>query len=141
MKGYRRSSLLLLTIIVFSISDGQPKAQKLDIVKSFLGKWVSTKTEDGIKMELNIKTGGNPSELIVRQTTMGLKKGNEPSIFKRKYKIINDTLLSIRVSAYDSYKMKFKFNSGFQSLHFYPNENKLHESIPLIFLFEFRRAE
>lgn len=122
--------------LIWSVAAHSAKAQRIEIDQPFYGTWVSWNKSLMIKMELIIKRGREG--LDVEEKTFDAKNGKRTSRNLR-YRILNDSCLEVAYNHSTPSKMKYRFSVDRNHLRFLSPDSALHESIPIIFIFEFRR--
>ena len=130
MQGLRNHKifiLVLLSLVCAKYNYGQEHS------KSINGTWTGTDVSYKSVMKLRINTVDSSFSEIVSD----LKSKKINSIYKAKFYTLNDSvLILIKNKSVTSHKFRLMSDG---TLKFYAMTNKLKESIPLLYVFAFRR--
>lgn len=128
----RLSKLLFCLVVAFTIGC-KAKAQKVS--GGIIGKWRSINPYYNRMME--VVFSGNDSSCTEIVSNAENKK--VLSSYKAHFKIVNDSTIVLRYGSNNTYS-KLAFTNA-DTVKFYPNTKELKESIPLRYLFTFKRVQ
>lgn len=129
MVGLNRLSSI---IMCFFIAAASAKAQQLN--SNLLGKWTSLKPYYNTTMEIIFKKDSSYTEI-----TRDCQNRNVQSVYKSKFKIVNDSVIIIRRKLNRDTYCICRFSNA-TTLKFFPYKKELQESIPFFYLFTFKKA-
>src|SRR5436189_151282 len=128
----RSGKLLFFLVTAFTIGNNA-KAQQIS--SSIIGKWISIKPYYNKTMEVVFSGNDSSYTEIVRNA----ENKKVISRYKVHFKIVNDSTIMLSGKSGNTYN-KLAFTNT-DTVKFYPYKKELKESIPLSYLFTFKKIK
>lgn len=122
---------LLSFILLILLMECNVNAQQFD--KSIFGKWVSVKPYYNSMMELNFR------DSFYTEIIRDAQNKKIISTYKAHFRMMNDSVIILKEKStrVDIYR-KLQFRNA-DTVRFYPYKKEFKESIPLLYLFTFKK--